>query len=111
MAVLLHAAYQCLLDLCTLFSARAAADTATHYCCCCCWLLTASSCLQQQVEGLNVLIVVERFSTRWVLSALFPIMATTWLGFLVFLLPRDDMGGRLGELAMCLSNSKHWISQ
>jgi hypothetical protein len=40
-----------------------------------------------------VLILVERFSTRWVLSALFPIMATIWLGFLVFLLPRDDMGG------------------
>jgi hypothetical protein len=50
-----------------------------------------------QVEALNVLIIVERFSTRWVLSALFRIMATTWLGFLVFLLPRDDMGGRLGN--------------
>jgi hypothetical protein len=50
-----------------------------------------------QVEALNVLIVVERFSTRWVLSALFPIMATTWLGFLAFLLPRDDMAARLGK--------------
>ncbi|WIA37302.1 hypothetical protein OEZ86_014240 [Tetradesmus obliquus] len=50
------------------------------------------------VEALNVLIIVERFSSRWVLSAIFPILATTWLGCLVFLLPRDDMGGRLGSI-------------
>jgi hypothetical protein len=46
---------------------------------------------------LNCVILVHRFTTRWVLSAIFPIMATTWLGFLVFFLPRDDMNGRLGE--------------
>jgi hypothetical protein len=50
-----------------------------------------------QVSGINVVILVQRFTARWVLSAIFPIMATTWLGFLVFFLPRDDMGGRLGE--------------
>jgi len=49
------------------------------------------------VSGLNFVILVNRFTTRWVLSAIFPIMATTWLGFLVFFLPRDDMNGRLGE--------------
>jgi hypothetical protein len=53
-------------------------------------------CLQQ-VSGLNCVIIVKRFNTRWVLSAIFPIMATTWLAFLVFFLPRDDMNGRLGE--------------
>lgn len=49
-----------------------------------------------QVSGLNVVLVVQRYHTRWVLSAIFPIMATTWLGFLVFFLPRKDMNGRLG---------------
>lgn len=39
---------------------------------------------------------------RRVLSAIFPIMATTWLGFLVFFLPRDDMNGRLGECGLFL---------
>ncbi|KAF8059117.1 hypothetical protein HT031_005289 [Scenedesmus sp. PABB004] len=50
------------------------------------------------VSGLNCVIVVSRFTTRWVLSAIFPIMATTWLGFLVFFLPRDDMNGRAGSI-------------
>jgi hypothetical protein len=54
-----------------------------------------------QVSGLNCIILVHRFTTRWVLSAIFPIMATTWLGFLVFFLPRDDMNGRLGEHGCC----------
>jgi hypothetical protein len=36
-----------------------------------------------QVSGLNCVILVQRFTVRWVLSAIFPIMATTWLGFLV----------------------------
>lgn len=47
---------------------------------------------------MNVVVVVSRFYVRWVLSAIFPILATTWLGFLVFLLPRDDMNGRLGKV-------------
>jgi hypothetical protein len=46
-------------------------------------------------------IVVSRFTTRWVLSAIFPIMATTWLGFLVFFLPKDDMNGRAGGRCGC----------
>uniref|UniRef100_A0A383VCS9 Neurotransmitter-gated ion-channel ligand-binding domain-containing protein n=1 Tax=Tetradesmus obliquus TaxID=3088 RepID=A0A383VCS9_TETOB len=50
------------------------------------------------VSGLNCVIVVQRFTTRWVLSAVFPIMATTWLGFLVFFLPKDDMNGRAGSI-------------
>lgn len=53
-------------------------------------------CCAVQVSGLNCVIIVRRFTTRWVLSAVFPIMATTWLGFLVFFLRRDDMNGRLG---------------
>jgi hypothetical protein len=58
--------------------------------------------LAVQVSGLNCVIVVSRFTTRWVLSAVFPIMATTWLGFLVFFLPKDDMNGRAGEVLFCL---------
>lgn len=61
---------------------------------CCCHTL----CDCSQVSGMNVVVVVSRFYVRWVLSAIFPILATTWLGFLVFLLPRDDMNGRLGKV-------------
>lgn len=59
------------------------------------------------MSGLNCIILVNRFTTRWVLSAIFPIMATTWLGFLVFFLPRDDMNGRLGEW-VCLFSLCVW---
>jgi hypothetical protein len=58
--------------------------------------------LRTQVSGLNCVIVVSRFTTRWVLSAIFPVMATTWLGFLVFFLPKDDMNGRAGALLLLL---------
>lgn len=47
------------------------------------------------VAGLNVRITVDRLYSRYILSAIFPILATTWLGFMVFFLPREEMQGRV----------------
>ncbi|KAI8468377.1 MAG: hypothetical protein J3K34DRAFT_523004 [Monoraphidium minutum] len=50
------------------------------------------------VSGLNVHIRVARFWAPVIITAIFPIVATTWLAFLVFFLPRKDMEARLGAV-------------
>ncbi|KAI8474418.1 MAG: hypothetical protein J3K34DRAFT_456774 [Monoraphidium minutum] len=50
------------------------------------------------VQGINIDITVDRLWRRYVVSAIFPVIATTWLGYLVFLLPRKDMESRLGAV-------------
>ncbi|GBF94477.1 hypothetical protein Rsub_07011 [Raphidocelis subcapitata] len=50
------------------------------------------------MDGLNVVIVVTRYRTRYVLSVILPIVLSTWLGFLVYMLPRDDMEPRLAAI-------------
>jgi hypothetical protein len=46
---------------------------------CLCWL---------QVTGVTCTVIITRYTAQWVMSAILPIVASTWLGFVVFLLPR-----------------------
>jgi hypothetical protein len=44
-----------------------------------------------QVSGVTCTIIIKRYTAQWILSAILPIVASTWLGFVVFLLPRCVM--------------------
>lgn len=55
-----------------------------------------------EVSGLNVVIRVSRFIAPHVITAIFPIIATTWLAFLVFFLPRKEMEARCAPLSLPL---------
>lgn len=41
-----------------------------------------------QVSGVTCTIVIKRFTAQWVMSAILPIVASAWLGYVTFLLPR-----------------------
>lgn len=41
-----------------------------------------------QVTGVTCTIIITRYTAQWVMSAILPVVASTWLGFVVFLLPR-----------------------
>lgn len=41
-----------------------------------------------QVSGVTCTIVIKRYAAQYVMSAIMPIVASVWLGFVVFLLPR-----------------------
>lgn len=63
-----------------------------------------------EVSGLNVVVHVSRFWTPHVITAVLPVVATTWLAFLVFFLPRNDMEARCVEMRGLVVGSDAWLS-
>jgi hypothetical protein len=50
--------------------------------------LTHARAYVRQVTGVTCTIVIRRFYTQYIMTALLPLIASTWLGFVIFLLPR-----------------------
>jgi hypothetical protein len=50
-----------------------------------------------QVNSLTIHIYAQRLAAPYIISAVVPVVATTWLAFGAFFLPRKNLEARLGE--------------